>query len=120
MKTLINKIKALQNDGVGPCNKSIEFLESCKTPQEALEKATWDYLEWLLSALKVDFNKERADYRSKFEVLGPDYHSKLDALLTDYWSKRDIISTDYNSKVDALRTKYANSLRKLVPASFFS
>ena len=109
MKVLIEKIKALRNNGLNPCDESIDFLRSCETPQEALEKATWGYLEWLLDALKVDFKKEQADYYSNLAVL--DY---------EYWQKFQVIHSDYGSKSEVLDTEYANSLRKLVPASFFS
>jgi len=131
MESLINKIKNLRNDGYKPCDASIEFLKSCKTPQEALDKASWDYLEWLLDALAIDHTKDRADYRSKRSVFEADYCSKCDDLRDNYYSKCNVILADHNSKVDVLladyKTKgdaicaeYANSLRKLVPTSFFS
>jgi len=131
MKTLIKKIKSLRNNGLKPCNKSIGFLESCKTPQEALEKAPFDYLEWLLDALKIDYKKERADFWSKVDVIrddycskrtvfGADYLSKYNVIKADYDSKCNTILADFQSKCDAIDDDYANSLRKLVPTSFFS
>jgi len=136
METLINKIKALQNDGRGPCDESIEFLESCKTPQEALDKAYWDYLEWLLNALGIDYSREDAEFDSKCNVIGAEYESKLGVLRADYWANHDVIKDDDKSKIDALDgdyyskrdvlranyepkraavlTEYTDSLRKLV------
>jgi len=131
MKTLINKIKGLRSNGREPCDASIEFLKSCKTPQEAFDRAPADYLEWLLDALKVDFKKEEADYYSKRKVLRTDYNLKRDAIEVDYDSKcaalradynlklKEVIGADYWSKCDALWVEYTNLLRKLVPTSFF-
>ena len=120
MKAIIEKIKNLRNNGAGPCNGSIEFLESCKTPQEALKKATWSYLEWLLDALKVDFKKEWGDYRPKVGIIDAEFQSKYDAIYVyaDFNSNVDALWADYKSKRHDLDDDYANSLRKLVPMNF--